>query len=159
VKIVAIKLKKHASIWWEQLKMKWVRDGKQKIRTWEKMVKELRKKFLPEGYFQEVFLQLHGFVQDDKTMADYTEELDHLMLKCDVVEPEEQTIAWYLRGLRKEIHDMVTLQSLSLIMMCLSLPQKLKSNSRRKKSKKQRALVVAEFSIEAIQQAMGAVRN
>jgi preprotein translocase subunit SecY len=54
---------------------------------------------------------------------------------------------------------MVTLQSLSLIMMCLNLPQKLKSNSRRKKSKKQRALVVAEFSIEAIQQAMGAVRN
>jgi hypothetical protein len=43
VKIVAIKLKKHASIWWEKLKMKRAREGKQKIRTWEKMVKELRK--------------------------------------------------------------------------------------------------------------------
>jgi hypothetical protein len=41
VKIVAIKLKKHASIWWEQLKMKRAREGKQKIITWEKMVKEL----------------------------------------------------------------------------------------------------------------------
>jgi hypothetical protein len=30
VKIVAIKLKKHASIWWEQLKMKRAREGKQK---------------------------------------------------------------------------------------------------------------------------------
>jgi phosphoribosylformylglycinamidine (FGAM) synthase PurS component len=63
-----------------------------------------------EGFLQEAFLQLHGFVQGDKTMADYTEELDHLMLKCGVVEPEEQTIARYLRGLRKEIHDVVTLQ-------------------------------------------------
>jgi phosphoribosylformylglycinamidine (FGAM) synthase PurS component len=43
-------------------------------------------------------------------MADYTEKLDHLMLKCGVVEPEEQTIAQYLHGLRKEIHDVVTLQ-------------------------------------------------
>jgi hypothetical protein len=56
-------------------------------------------------------------------MADYTEELDHLMLKCGVVEPEEQTIARYLRGLRKEIHDVVLYNPLSLIMMCLSLPQ------------------------------------
>jgi Retrotransposon gag protein len=110
VKIVAIKLKKHASIWWEQLKMKRAREDKQKIITWEKMVKELRKKFLPERYLQEAFLQLHGFVQGDKTVADYTEELDHLMLKFGVVEPEEQTIARYLHGLRKEIHDMVTLQ-------------------------------------------------
>jgi Retrotransposon gag protein len=110
VKIVAIKLKKHASIWWEQLKMKRAREDKQKIITWEKMVKELRKKFLPERYLQEAFLQLHGFVQGDKTVADYTEELDHLMLKFGVVEPEEQTIARYLHGLRKEIHDVVTLQ-------------------------------------------------
>jgi hypothetical protein len=42
-------------------------------------------------------------------MADYTEELDHLMLKCGIVEPEEQTIARYLCGLRKEIHDVITL--------------------------------------------------
>ena len=110
VKIVAIKLKKHASIWWEQLKMKRAREGKSKIRTWEKMKKELRKKFLPEGYLQEAFLYLHDFTQRDKTVADYTEEFDHLMLKCGIVEPEEQTIARYLRGLRREIHDMVTLQ-------------------------------------------------
>jgi Retrotransposon gag protein/Zinc knuckle len=110
VKIVAIKLKKYTSIWWEQLKMKRAREGKQKIKTWEKMVKELRKKFLPEGYLQEAYLQLHGFVQGDKTMVDYTEELDHLMLKCGIVEPEEQTIARYLCGLHKEIHDVVILQ-------------------------------------------------
>ena len=110
VKIVAIKLKKHASIWWEQLKMRRAREGKSKIRTWEKMKKELRKKFLPEGYLQEAFLHLHDFAQRDETVADYTEEFDHLMLKCGIVEPEEQTIARYLRGLRREIHDMVTLQ-------------------------------------------------
>jgi Retrotransposon gag protein len=110
VKIIATKLKKHKSIWWEQMKMKRAYEGKQKIRIWEKMMKELRKKFLPEGYMQEAFLQLHGFVQSDKTVVYYTKEFDHLMLKCGVVKLEEQTIAQYLRGLCKEIHDVITLQ-------------------------------------------------
>ncbi|GKV27135.1 hypothetical protein SLEP1_g36340 [Rubroshorea leprosula] len=37
VKIVAIKLKKHASIWWENLHHNREREGRSKIRTWEKM--------------------------------------------------------------------------------------------------------------------------
>ncbi|GKC50898.1 hypothetical protein Tco_1073643 [Tanacetum coccineum] len=58
----------------------------------------------------EAFLQLHDFAQRDLSVADYTEEFDHLMLKCGIAEPEEQTIARYLRGLRKEIYDVVILQ-------------------------------------------------
>ncbi|GKV47692.1 hypothetical protein SLEP1_g54564 [Rubroshorea leprosula] len=41
VKLVAIKLKKHASIWWENLKRSQEREGRNKIRTWEKMRREL----------------------------------------------------------------------------------------------------------------------
>ncbi|GKV36628.1 hypothetical protein SLEP1_g44736 [Rubroshorea leprosula] len=41
VKLVAIKLKKHASIWWENLKRSREREGRNKIRTWEKMRREL----------------------------------------------------------------------------------------------------------------------
>nr|GEZ16035.1 reverse transcriptase domain-containing protein [Tanacetum cinerariifolium] len=110
VKIVAIKLKKHASVWWEQLKLKRAHENKPRIRTWEKMKRELRKKFLPDGYLQEAFLHLHDFAQRDLSVAHYTQEFDHLMLKCGIVEPEEQTIARYLRGIRKDIHDVVNLQ-------------------------------------------------
>ncbi|KAL3510453.1 hypothetical protein ACH5RR_029854 [Cinchona calisaya] len=61
VKIAAIKLKKHASIWWEHLKKQRVRDGKGKIVSWDKMKKALKKKFLPENYCQDVFLKFHSF--------------------------------------------------------------------------------------------------
>ncbi|GJX67976.1 putative nucleotidyltransferase, ribonuclease H [Tanacetum coccineum] len=80
VKIVAIKLKKHAFVWWEQLKLKRAHENKPRIRTWEKMKRELRKKFLPDGYLQEAFLQLHDFAQCDLSVADYKKEFDHLML-------------------------------------------------------------------------------
>ncbi|KAK6945947.1 Retrotransposon gag domain [Dillenia turbinata] len=48
VKLVAIKLKKHASIWWKNLKRKRAKDGKSRIVTWEKMKKELKKNLLVE---------------------------------------------------------------------------------------------------------------
>jgi hypothetical protein len=47
VKIIAVKLKKHASIWWENLKKKREREGKRKIKSWEKMRRELTSFCLP----------------------------------------------------------------------------------------------------------------
>jgi len=37
VKLVALKLRKYTSLWWTNLLAKRVRQGKVKIRTWEKM--------------------------------------------------------------------------------------------------------------------------
>ncbi|GKA24457.1 RNA-directed DNA polymerase [Tanacetum coccineum] len=48
------------------------------------MKRKLRKQFLPNGYLQEAFLQLHDFAQRDLSVVDYTEEFDHLMLKCEI---------------------------------------------------------------------------
>ena len=56
VKLIAIKLKKHSSIWWEHLKKQRVREGRSRVVTWEKMKKELKKKFLPTNYRQDTFL-------------------------------------------------------------------------------------------------------
>ncbi|GKV35062.1 hypothetical protein SLEP1_g43380 [Rubroshorea leprosula] len=83
VKLVAIKLKKHASIWWENLKRSREREGRNKIRTWEKMRREL---------------------------TQYTMEFEQLMMKCDVREMDEQTIARYLGGLDYDISKVVQLQ-------------------------------------------------
>ena len=46
VKLVAIKMRKNASFWWENLKRQRQRDDKKKIETWEKMKKELKRKYL-----------------------------------------------------------------------------------------------------------------
>ncbi|KAF8387579.1 hypothetical protein HHK36_026233 [Tetracentron sinense] len=110
VQIVAIKLTKFALAWWEQLKIRMEQMRKAKITTWDKMKKELRKKNLPENYLQEWYVKMYNFQQGNKSVDEYTKEFDLLMIRCGVVEPEEQTIARYLGGLRKEIHDVVTLQ-------------------------------------------------
>ncbi|KAF7149734.1 hypothetical protein RHSIM_Rhsim02G0192700 [Rhododendron simsii] len=47
--------------------------------------------------------------QDDLSVEEYTMEFEHLMIKCDIVEQEEQIIARYLGGLRTQIVHVVQL--------------------------------------------------
>ena len=54
VKLVAIKMCKNASIWWKNMKRQRERDGKKKIETWEKIKKELKKKYLSFNYHQDI---------------------------------------------------------------------------------------------------------
>uniref|UniRef100_A0A2N9EKX8 CCHC-type domain-containing protein n=1 Tax=Fagus sylvatica TaxID=28930 RepID=A0A2N9EKX8_FAGSY len=74
------------------------------------MKRELKRKYLPDYYKQDAFMKFHNFKQRELSVEEYTVEFDHLMIRCDVVEKEEQMIACYLDGLRVEISDVVHLQ-------------------------------------------------
>ena len=99
VKLVALKLQKYASLWWTNLLTKRVRQGKGKIRTWEKMRAKLKARFLPPNYIQNNYTLLHHLTQGSTSVDEYTREFEKLLIKCDLQEPEEQTIVRYLRGL------------------------------------------------------------
>ena len=60
VKLVAIKVRKSASIQWENLKRQHESDGKKKIQTWEKM-KDLKMKYLSFNYHKDIYLKIHNF--------------------------------------------------------------------------------------------------
>ena len=66
---------------------------------------------MPESYLQDAYIQLQSFQQGDLSVEEYTERFDSLLVRCQVYEKEEQTIARYLQGLRKDIRDVVELQS------------------------------------------------
>ena len=113
VKLVALKLRKYASIWWSNVVSKRVREGKGKIRTWEKMRSKLKSKFLPSHYLQDNFLKLHHLKQGSKSVEEYTREFEQLLLKCDLKEDESQTLIRYLSGLNDEIAHVVELHPYS----------------------------------------------
>ncbi|KAK0572232.1 hypothetical protein LWI29_028221 [Acer saccharum] len=75
-----------------------------------KMKKELKRKYLADNYRQDIFLKINNFRQRDLSVAGYTAEFNNLMLKGDVAEPEEQSMACYLGGLNYEISNVVQLQ-------------------------------------------------
>jgi len=99
VKLVALRLRQYASLWWSNLCAKRERQGKGKIWTWEKMKTKLKAHFLPSSDLQDSYSQLHNLTQGNMSVAEYTREFDKLLIKCDLREVEEQTIVRYLGGL------------------------------------------------------------
>ena len=63
VKLVALKLRKYASLWWENLIKKRAKRGKTKVRSWEKMRTKLKDRFLPPSYLQDNYSKLHNLQQ------------------------------------------------------------------------------------------------
>ena len=110
VKLVALRLRKYASLWWSNVCAKRARQGKGKIRTWEKMKTKLRGRFLPPSYLQDNYAQLHSLAQGNMSVEEYTREFEKLLIKCDLREAEEQTIVRYLGGLDPRYAHVVELQ-------------------------------------------------
>jgi len=109
VKLVALKLRKYASIWWNNVLAKRSRKGKHKIRSWRKMRLKLWAKFLPPHYVQDNFTKLHNSRQDGRSVEGYTREFERLLMTFDLQESEDQIIVRYLGGLSELIRNVVEL--------------------------------------------------
>ena len=109
VKLVALRLRKYASLWWTNLNAKRLRERKSKIQMWDKMKSKLKAHFLPPTYVQHCYSQLHNLTQGNMSVEEYTREFEKMVIKCDIEELEEQTMVRYLGGLDPRYSNVVEL--------------------------------------------------
>ena len=112
LKMAVIKLKKYASLWYENMKHERQLEGKKKIKTWSKLKECMQKRFVPHAYKQDLYLQMNNLKQGTKEVADYIREFEHLKIRTNVREAEEHTIARFIGGLNASIAEKVELQPL-----------------------------------------------
>jgi len=124
VKLMALKLRKYASIWWANVVAKRARKGKAKIRSWDQMRDKLKDKFLPSHYLQDNYLELHHLKQGTKSVEEYTREFKQVLLKCDLKEDDSQTLIRYLSGLDDQIAHVIELHHYSSLDNLSSLAYK-----------------------------------
>ena len=109
VKFVALKLKKSAWDWWEQLQRMRTRLAKDPIQNWEKMKKYLKRQFLPPDYKDLVYLEYLYFKQLGNSIATYTKKFYRLQSYLDFNVLEEYSISRYKNGLcwaiRERLYD------------------------------------------------------
>ena len=75
------------------------------------MKSKLKARFLPSTYVQDCYSQLPHLNQGNLSVEQYTREFEKLVIKCDIQEPEEQTIVRYLGGLDPRHANIVDLQA------------------------------------------------
>ena len=67
-------------------------------------------KYLPFHYRQDILLKIQNLKQQNLIVEEYSTKFENLMIKGDLQEVEEQSIAYYLTDLRFEISKTFPLQ-------------------------------------------------
>lgn len=65
----------------QNLKKQKSREGKERVRLWDKLKKLLKKSFWPKNHRQELYLKLHTFKQGEGSVEKYIREFEKLMMR------------------------------------------------------------------------------
>ena len=103
VKHAVTRLKGHAALWWDELQVERRSKGKQKIKNWDRMVANLKAKFILKDYQINIFRRLQNLRQKSLSVKEYTEEFYRLNIKDGQKENEDEKTTIYINGLRSEI--------------------------------------------------------
>nr|GEW02486.1 transposon Ty3-I Gag-Pol polyprotein [Tanacetum cinerariifolium] len=93
VKLVAIRLKKVASLWWDHVQNQQYREGKHRVESWDKMKRLMEKKFLLVTHKQDSYVEFHTLKQQTLTVEEFITEFERVRMRFGVEENKEQTIA------------------------------------------------------------------
>jgi hypothetical protein len=104
-------LKRHATLWWDELRAERRSKGKHKIKNWNKMVAKLKAKFIPNDYHINMFTKLKNPRQKGMTVKEYTEEFYKLNIRTGQREKDEEKVVKYINGLRYEIQVEINMMS------------------------------------------------
>uniref|UniRef100_A0A2N9F1F1 RNA-directed DNA polymerase n=1 Tax=Fagus sylvatica TaxID=28930 RepID=A0A2N9F1F1_FAGSY len=110
VKLVVIEFTDYAIIWWDQLVMNRRRNHERAIETWEEMRAIMRRRFVLSHYYKDLYQKLQSLTQGYRSMDDYYKEMEIALIRANVEEDREATMARFLNGLNRDIANVVELQ-------------------------------------------------
>ncbi|XP_071694978.1 uncharacterized protein [Rutidosis leptorrhynchoides] len=99
-------------MWYDNLKKERQYEGKKTIKTWSKLKECMQKRFVPQAYKQDLYIQMNTLKQGSMNVVDYIREFEQLKICTNVKEAEEHTIARFIGGLNASIANQVEMQSL-----------------------------------------------
>jgi hypothetical protein len=103
VRHVVMRLKGHTTLWWDKLQEDRRCKGKQKIKSWDRMIAKMKAKFILRDYQITLFRRMQNLRQKLMTVKEYTEEFYRLNIRAGHQESDDEKVARYMNGLRYDI--------------------------------------------------------
>jgi hypothetical protein len=103
VRHAVTRLKGHEALWWDELQADRHCQGKQKIKSWDRMIAKMKVKLIPRDYQISLFRRMQNLRQKMMTVKEYTEEFYRLNIRAGHYERNDEKVARYMNGLRYEI--------------------------------------------------------
>uniref|UniRef100_A0A2N9FXY3 Reverse transcriptase domain-containing protein n=1 Tax=Fagus sylvatica TaxID=28930 RepID=A0A2N9FXY3_FAGSY len=86
------------------------RNHERAIETWEEMRAIMRRRFVPSHYYRDLYQKLQSLTQGYRSVDDYYKEMEIALIRANVEEDREATMARFLNGLNRDIANVVELQ-------------------------------------------------
>ncbi|XP_031402590.1 uncharacterized protein LOC116212157 [Punica granatum] len=131
VKLAAVEFTDYAIVWWDKLVKERRRNHKRPIETWEEMKTVMRRRFVPSYYYRDLHLKLQSLRQGTRSVEDYHKEMKIALIRANIEEDEEATMARFLCGLNREITNVVELQHYVEIEEIVSMAMKVERQLKR----------------------------
>jgi hypothetical protein len=138
VRHVVTRLKGHATLWWDELQADRRSKGKQKIKSWDRMVAKLKEKFIPKDYQISLFRRMQNLRQRGLTVKEYTEEFYKLNIRAGQRERDEEKVSRYINGLRYDIQDEISMATVRTVEDVYQMALKAEEKLARKQSQQNR---------------------
>ncbi|KAK1694503.1 hypothetical protein QYE76_011200 [Lolium multiflorum] len=113
VAMASLEFEDYANTWWEQVVTLREEKGDPPIDTWEDMKEEMEARFVPKHYKTDLFNKLQKLKQGTKTVEEFFKEMELTMMRANIQESEDQTIARFFNGLNYPIKRVVEFQQYS----------------------------------------------
>ena len=99
------KLISHASLWWDRLQLNRECSFREKIKTQDRMVLKMKRKFLLVDYALNLFKGLHNLKQLKMPVKEYIEEFYKISIRVGQNEESLESISRYVNDLSYAIQD------------------------------------------------------
>ena len=88
------------------------RNYKRPIKTWEEMKATMRRRFVPSHYYKDLYQKLRSLTQGYRSVDDYHKEIEIVMIRANVEEDRESTMARFFNGMNRDIANVVELEDM-----------------------------------------------
>ena len=88
----------YALIWWDQVEKERERNRDYPIDTREEMKSLMRRRFVPSCYHRELHNKLQRITQGSRSVDEYFKEMEVAMIRANVGDEREATMACFLHG-------------------------------------------------------------
>jgi hypothetical protein len=136
VRHVVTRLKGHAALWWNELQADRHCKGKQKIKSWDRMIAKMKAKFIPRDYQITLFRRMQNLRQKLMTVKEYTEEFYRLNIRAGHWERDDEKVVRYMNGLRYDIQDEMSMVTIRTVEDAYQMALKDEEKLSRKKSQR-----------------------
>ncbi|KAL0411329.1 UNVERIFIED_CONTAM: hypothetical protein Slati_3722600 [Sesamum latifolium] len=107
VKLAALEFTDYALVWWDQMQKERTRNGEHPITTWEEMRAIMMRRFIPSYYRRELNNHLQRLTQGSKSVDEYYKEMKIAMIRTNIMNDNEATMARFLYGHNRDTVDVV----------------------------------------------------